>query len=136
MLMIPLIGFFVGVVISELWQWGAWKAKHTSKEFGWFGYWGVGLPHLMMNLGGDATIACLWSSDLLDDVIIWVVSFIPGTSNVANVGIPYTPQIGIMLGFASDLFADQGAFVLRIAFRMVVDKVPFLKGLMPKSDES
>lgn len=107
----PIVAFVIGVVVAEMWQWGAWRVKHSGN--GWGGYWRVGIPHLMMNLTGDVLVAALWSAGLLDDWINWAMRPIPGLSAWANVGLPYTPQLGLVLGILSDLFSDNLAFVIR-----------------------
>jgi len=120
--MTPWGAFIIGVLLSNLWQWAAWVAKN-QKATGWnrwLGYWDIGLPHLVMNLTVDALFCVAWWAEWLDDI----VALAPGTSGFANVGIPYTPQVGIMLGAGADLFADQIAFVLR---KVLGSRLPFLK---------
>lgn len=114
----PIFGFVLGILISELWQWGTWKAKHV--EEGWFGYWKLGLPHLMTNALGDIGIAVCWQKEWLDELL----ALMPGTGDWANVGLPYTPQVGFLLGAAADLFSDQLAYLLT---KVVGSRLPFLK---------
>jgi len=118
----PWGAFVIGVVLSNLWQWAAWVAKNT-KDTGrkrWLGYWHIGLPHLVMNILVDVLVCVAWWAEWLDDAM----TLIPGTDGWANVGIPYTPQVGLMLGAGADLFADQIAFVLR---KVLGSRLPFLK---------
>jgi len=118
----PFFGFLLGIVASNIWQWGFWKTKHQTKEDGWLGYWHMGLPHLMMNIVGDGIALALWRMELLDDII----KIIPGmeTREWVNVGIPFTPQVGFMLGACVDLFSDQLVFMVGT----VLGKwLPFLK---------
>lgn len=111
--MAPVLAYGAGVVFSEIYQWGAWKIKNLDK--GWFGYWAIGLPHLAMNIGGIVIIGALWQVQLLDDITSWTVTKM-GMSDWANVGIPFTPQIGLLLGFCADLVSDNLAFLVRKVF--------------------
>src|SRR5262245_54083941 len=91
-------------------------SKPTEK---WFGYWTIGLPHLMMNALGDVAVYVLWKLGMLDKAFGLV-----GTGDWANVGVPFTPEVGILVGAAADMFADQLAFVLR---KVVGSRLPFTK---------
>jgi hypothetical protein len=121
----PLLGFLLGVLLSEIYQWGAWIGKNTGQT--WRGYWAMGLPHLMTNAAGDVVIAVLWQMQVLDDLVGYVVMLIPGGAGYANVGIPFTIQVGVMVGFVADLFSDSAAYLLRT---VIVPKIPWLGPLL------
>lgn len=116
----PWVAFVVGVLLSNLFQWGKSVSIQTklSGRARWLGYWYVGLPHMLTNILVDVLACVAWQAGWLDDV----VALIPG--GPANVGIPYTPQVGIILGAGVDIFADQIAFMLRKALG---SRLPFLQ---------
>ena len=124
----PWGAFIVGVLLSNLFQWGKSVSIQTTlkgKER-WLGYWYIGLPHMVANILVDVLACVAWEAGWLDNLL----ALMPGTGDWANVGIPYTPQVGIMLGAGVDIFADQIAFVLRKALG---SRLPFLS--QPKEVE-
>lgn len=108
---IPHAVFAAGVVLGEVYQWGNWLARNPGKPR--TGYFGTGLPHLMMNLLVIVGVDVLWAAGLLDEALNFVIpESVSGAW--ANVGVPYTPQVGLLLGAMADLMGDQIAWLVRI----------------------
>lgn len=104
----PHVDFAAGVILGELYQWGRWMTLNPGKPKR--GYWDVGIPHLVMNLVAIVGVDVLWSGGMLDKVINAVLP----SASWANVGIPFTPQVGFMLGAGADIMGDQVAYLARI----------------------
>lgn len=118
----PLRAFVYGVILGEIYQWGSWKSKHPDQPL--FGYWKVGLPHLMTNLFIVVGVAALWKEELLDKAL----AMIPGTGDWANTGVPFTPPIGLLLGIGSDIGGDSLAYLLR---KVIGSRLPFTQQQEP-----
>jgi len=108
------IGFGIGVTASELSQWGKWKALHTDKP--WLDFWKVGGPHLMANAGIDLSAYCLWAMGLMDEGLDLILHWVPfvHVQDIHLTGmLPFSPQVGVILGFGVDMVADQMAFLFK-----------------------
>ncbi len=106
----PLIGFIIGVLSSELSQWGIWITAHPGRPR--VGYWQDGLGHLLLAWSTCGIVAALWASNGLD----YLVGFLPDaiSSQWADTGIPFTPQVGLLLGYGIDFMGDKLAFAIRV----------------------
>lgn len=105
----PLLAFLIGVMISEINQWGMWILGHPGR--GKLGYFKDGVPHFMIAWGTCIMGWLFWYMNALD----FLVGYIPAaiTDKWADTGIPYTPQVGLMLGFGFNFAADKFAFAIR-----------------------
>lgn len=111
MIPIPLILYGLGILLGEMYQWGNWIPRNSGKP--WRGYWATGMPHLMANAVVIVGVAALWATGLLDDAIDKLIpSALAG--DWADVGVPYTPQCGVLLGAAADITGDQIAYLVRL----------------------
>lgn len=117
----PVLAFLAGVVLSELYQWAAFWRKNADKPA--LTYWKMGLPHALGNLAGDVIVGVLWSYEGLDWLVLKAAEFVPGSGEWAASGIPFTPQMGILLGFGVDLFSDNLTYLVR---KMGAAKAPWL----------
>ena len=108
----PLRAFLVGIIISELMQWGFWLRKNQGQPA--LGYFRAQKATLIANMGVNGGVCYLWSYGALDVVLKWGAAWVPllGSADWAASGIPYTPQMGLMLGCLSDFFGDDIAYNL------------------------
>lgn len=139
----PILLFLIGIVISNLHQLSDWMKKRARVKVSnaagesldvpalpWYGYFTEQAGVLMANLSIDLGIGFLWAYNYMDQVVagaLWLIQ--KGTFGAIDVsaypvtGIPFTPPVGLLLGFLSDYFGD------RVAFRAVtwasakVDKI-------------
>lgn len=114
----PLLAFQAAVLLTECWQWLIWMTKH--KEQGVAGYWKQGWTSLALNQVVNVAVACLWAYGMLDPLLQKAASFLPGDPAWANVGIPFTPETGIVVGALSDLFGDDAALLIQ---RQILDRI-------------
>ena len=116
------IGFVGGMALSNLWQWLAWMQKNPGQARG--GYWTQSMAHAGSNAIIDILILLAWTRGWLDSAVGVIGPWMPGNEAWwESVGFPLVPQIGVMLGFAADLFGDQAGFVLR---RVLAARFPTL----------
>lgn len=106
----PLIGFLIGVLSSELSQWGIWITAHPGRPKA--GYWQDGLGHLILAWSTCVLVAALWAMNGLDVLVGFIPDAIAG--EWADTGIPFTPQVGLMLGYGLDFLGDKIAFAVRV----------------------
>lgn len=104
----PIRTFVVGVLASELMQWGFWRRK--NKGAAWGGYLTAQWDSLIGNVGVDLAVAVLWAYGGLDLVLAQVVRIVPGASEWTQGGIPFTPPMGLLLGCLCDFFGDDVAY--------------------------
>jgi hypothetical protein len=117
-MMRPWVGFLIGVIVSNIVQWGTWLSNRKEGQ-SYFGYWRVGVPHFIMNVWVDVAAYVCWDQGWL----VKLEDMIPGIGNWVN-SLPFTPQVGVMLGMGVDLTADKLAFFVR---KVLGSRVPFLK---------
>ena len=112
MINVPVRAFVIGVFVSELMQWGFWLRKNPGKSP--LGYFRTQVASLIANVGVNVAVCVLWSYDGLDAFLQWVAQMIPylGAKDWAESGVPYTPQVGLILGCMSDFFGDDVAYNL------------------------
>ena len=109
-----IIGFSIGVSVSEVSQWGKWKALHSDQP--WLGFWKIGGPQLMANGAIDLFLFGLWGAGLVDECLDLALHQIPFVSlrDIHLTGmLPFSPQVGVVLGLGSDMVADQLAFLFQ-----------------------
>jgi hypothetical protein len=104
----PLRALVIGVIISNLVQWGFWRQKNMKAP--WGGYLTAQFGVLLVNFGVDVAAGVLWSYGALDLIVDKMAVIVPGAKDWATSGVPYTPPIGLMLGFFADFFGDPVAF--------------------------
>ena len=112
----PLLAFGLGVLLSEIMQWGLWLVGHPAKpgepmRAHLVGYFRDGLAHFVLAWGVCGFAALLWALGAMD----WAVSYLPDamTKSWADTGVPYTPQVGATIGFGIDFMADKIAWAFR-----------------------
>lgn len=108
----PIRAFLLGVIVSELMQWGFWLRKNGGRVP--LGYFKAQSATLIANMGINVGVCFLWSFQGLDGFLDWMSTVMPfiGAEQWAESGIPYTPQVGLMLGCMSDFFGDDIAYNL------------------------
>lgn len=113
MIFLSVICFCIGVIISNIAQWGKWIKLHPTDTMG---YWrqGGGYAHAMGNLTLDALFCAAWASGLID--MMQARGFhevlgqpIPGWMR----DVPVTPALGLIFGAGSDFIFDYVAFMFR-----------------------
>jgi hypothetical protein len=123
----PLLAFGLGVLLSEIMQWGLWLVGHPAQKGEPMrphlaGYFRDGLAHFVLAWSVCGMVGLLWALGGMD----WVVSFLPDamTEAWADTGVPYTPQVGATLGFAIDFAADKIAWAFRARLGSAPSAVP------------
>jgi hypothetical protein len=113
----PWTGFLIGIIVSNIVQWGTWLSNRKPGQ-SYLGYWRVGIPHFTMNIWVDVAAYVAWDQGWL----VKLEDMIPGIGNWMN-ALPFTPQVGLMLGMGVDLTADKLAFLVR---KVLGSRLPFL----------
>lgn len=108
----PIAAFVVGVLCSELVQAAVWGMAHPGRKVR--GYLDDGVWHFVLAWGVCGFVAMLWALNGLDAIVAWLPDAM--TASWADTGVPYTPQVGAVLGFAVDAMADKIAFAFRARF--------------------
>jgi hypothetical protein len=119
----PLRAFAVGIVASELMQWGFWLRKNPGGPR--LGYFSAQAATLIGNMGVNGAVCYLWAQGGLDVALEWIAQVVPflGASDWATSGIPYTPQMGLWLGCMSDFFGDDLAYNLVEVMRIRLERL-------------
>lgn len=107
----PLKAYVIGVLASEVLQWAFWLRKNPGH--GLFEYFSSQVATLIGNMGVNVAVGFLWKMEGLDALLGWAAGLLPvGAADWAESGVPYTPQVGLMLGCFCDFFGDDLAFNL------------------------
>ena len=105
----PVLAFVVGILSTELVQFGIWwssqpKGGRGAQACG--DYWSDHFGYLMVIAGAGTLFCILWSMDGLD----WIAKYLPEALTQGKgegTGVPYTPQAGIFYGALLALRPDR-----------------------------
>jgi len=107
----PILAFIIGVFCCELAQFGVWwGVKPGSSPRG---YLTGQIGHYATLLGIGGMFVLLWTMNGLDVVVQYLPEALTGSW--AKTGVPFTPQVGAVMGFLLSLRIDKiiGAFKAR-----------------------
>lgn len=108
----PIVAFVLGVLCSEGAQWALWGTGHPGRKA--IDYFADGWAHFVLAWSVCTLVGVLWALNGLDAILGYLPDAL--TSSWADTGVPYTPQVGIVLGFAINAMADKVAFAFRARF--------------------
>ena len=105
----PVLAFIVGILSTELVQFGIWWSAQPKGGRGASAcgdYWSDHFGYLMVIAGAGTLFCLLWSMDGLD----WIAKYLPEALTQGKgegTGVPYTPQAGIFYGALLALRPDR-----------------------------
>lgn len=118
----PIVAFVVGVLGTELIQFGSWLtvAKDRSLQL----YFAGTVGHFVVLAGAGLMFCCAWEMDGLTTLVKYVPDAIKGDW-IAS-GVPYTPQVGIIAGGLLAFRGDKliSAFRARFATAPTPESTP------------
>lgn len=105
----PIVAFVLGVLCSEAAQWAIWGTAHKGRRA--LDYFADGWAHFVIAWSVCTLIGVAWSIEGLTALMALLPDGFLG--EYWKAGVPYTPQVGLLLGFGINFMADKIAFAFR-----------------------
>lgn len=108
----PIAAWGLGMLLSEAMQWGLWITAHPGRPKR--GYLDDGVAHFLFAWSVCGGVCTLWALGGLDLLMSMLPDGLLGEWWKA--GVPYTPQVGLLLAFGLDFVSDKIAFAVRTRY--------------------
>lgn len=105
----PILMFVVGVVCSEGAQWAIWGTGHPGRKAR--EYFSDGWAHFVMAWVVCTMVGFAWALEGISELMSLLPDGVLG--EYWKAGVPYTPQVGLILGFSVNFMADKIAYAVR-----------------------
>jgi hypothetical protein len=108
----PIVAFVLGVLCSEAVQWALWGTGHPGRRA--LDYFADGWAHFVLAWGVCTMVGVAWSLEGLTALMSLLPDGLLG--DYWKAGVPYSPQVGLLLRFGINAMADTVAFAFRARF--------------------